>query len=187
MRYLSFGVLLAILGTTSSCGSQKQALENRVLNTFYPGLRVGMELEEVVRAYPNLRFQPYYGFIADTSSENRLFGQLGVQVSALAQQSPPSMQDRAATFHLFASSGASEITVKQLITQTLGRPPEMGCGGRSRAIRVWHWPPSEHIALLYNPSTADGEELVLLVISSRHVAPESLVTDYVPEPCSARS
>jgi hypothetical protein len=177
-------VLSILLAASISCDSRSLNSGDRVLENFYPGLRVGMRLSDVRRVYPNLRFQPYYGFVADTSSNSTLFGRFGVKVTAPVRQTPPSMSSRVVTFHLFSSSEQNGLTAERIITQTTGRSPQAGCGGQSMAIQVWHWPsPNQNIALLRNPHTADGKQLVLLVISSRQVHPESLVTDYMPGPC----
>jgi hypothetical protein len=173
-----------ILAATLSCNSQRPNSADRVLERFYPGLRIGMRLSEVRQAYPNLRFQSYYGFVADTPSDKNMFNSIGVKVAATVQKTPPSARDRVIAFHLFSDSGKSGIEAERAVTQALKRSPEVGCGGQSMAIRVWHWsPPGRSIALLHNPRTADGKELVVLMISSRRLNPGSLVTDYAPEPC----
>jgi hypothetical protein len=101
LRFVSAISLMAIL----SCDSQPEPVGDRVPEGFYPGLRVGTPLSEVRKAYPNLRFQPYYGFVADTPSAPKLFDRFGVQVSTPVSDLPPSMHDRVSTVHLFSNSG----------------------------------------------------------------------------------
>lgn len=143
-----------------------------------------MPVSELQQAYPNLRFQSYYGFVVDASSYDSSFVRLGVQVAASVRQAPPSMEDRVATFHLFSAFGSSVAVAEKAITEALGHSPTVGCGGKSMRIQILQWPaPNRNIAVLHNPATADGEELVLVIVSSNEIRPRNLVTDYLDEPC----